>query len=193
MTSSVVSLLAACMFLRVLLSIPDVGQIDAFAEPWRRLYSQSPLLSTLILFGHLGGLLAAGGLTVAAERATLRLDPHCHADRRRHLADLAQLRTPVWIAFAVALVTGALIFFADVEAFAASRIFWTKMLLVALLLANTIVTARLDTRLRRESDAGDSSSRQASERRWRHRRAGAIASGALWFGLVLVGAALASH
>jgi hypothetical protein len=180
------------MLLRALLSIPDVGQIDAFAEPWRRLYAQSPLLSTLILFGHLAGLLAAGGLTVAAERTTLRLDPRCDADRRRHLADLAQLRTPVWIAFGVALVTGALIFFADVEAFAASRIFWTKMLLVALLLANTVVTSRLDAALRRESD-GDASSSGASARRWRHRRAGAIASGTLWFSLVLVGAALASH
>ena len=179
------------MLFRVLLSIPDVGQIDALAEPWRRLYSQSPLLSTLILFGHLGGLLAAGGLTVAAERATLRLDPGCDAERRRHLADLAQLRTPVWVAFGVALVTGALIFFADVEAFAASRIFWTKMLLVALLLANTVVTARLDAALRRDENAGAST--EAGARRWRRRRAGAIASGTLWFGLVLVGAALASH
>ena len=37
------------MLLLALLSIPDVGQIDAFVEPWRRLYAQSPLLSTLIL------------------------------------------------------------------------------------------------------------------------------------------------
>jgi hypothetical protein len=181
------------MLLRALLSIPDVGQIDAFAEPWRRLYSQSPLLSTLILFGHLGGLLAAGGLTVAAERATLRLDPGSDADRRRHLADLAQLRTPVWIAFGVALMTGAMIFFADVEAFAASRIFWTKMLLVALLLANTVATSRLDSALRRESDGGAPSAPEVSARRWRRRRAGAIASGTLWLALVLLGAALASH
>jgi hypothetical protein len=181
------------MLLRALLSIPDVGQIDAFAEPWRRLYAQSPLLSTLILFGHLAGLLAAGGLTVAAERTTLRLDPRCDADRRRHLADLAQLHTPVWIAFGVALMTGAMIFFADVEAFAASRIFWTKMLLVALLLANTVATSRLDSALRRESDGRAPSAPEVSARRWRRRRAGAIASGTLWLALVLLGAALASH
>src|SRR5215203_5264672 len=99
-TSSGVSSPAASILLRAVLSIPDVGQIDAFAEPWRRLFTQSPLLSTLILFGHLGGLLAAGGLTVAAERATLRLDPSDDTDRRRHLADLARLRVPVWGAFA---------------------------------------------------------------------------------------------
>jgi hypothetical protein len=181
------------MLLRALLSIPDVGQIDAFAEPWRRLYSQSPLLSTLILFGHLAGLLAAGGLTVSAERATLRLDPRCDADRHRHLADLERLRAPVWTAFGIALLSGALLFFADVEAFAASRIFWTKMLLVALLVANTFGTARLDAALRRDGDVGTSQTTEAISLLWRRRRAGAIANALLWFGLVLVGAALASH
>jgi uncharacterized membrane protein len=179
------------MFLRALLSIPDVGQIDAFAEPWRHLYSQSPLLSTLILFGHLGGLLTAGGLTVAAERATLRVDPRSDVDRRRHLTDLEQLRGTIRAAFAVSLVSGAMLFFADVEAFAASRIFWTKMLLVALLLANTLLTARLDASLRR--DGARSSVTVADARRWRTRRAVAVASASLWFAVVLVGAALASH
>src|SRR4051794_25549689 len=101
------------MLLRALLSIPDVGQIDAFAEPWRRLFAQSPLLSTVILFGHLGGLLAAGGLTVAADRATLRLDPSDDVDLRRHLTELARLRAPVRSAFVVALLSGALLFLAD--------------------------------------------------------------------------------
>jgi len=192
-SSSVASCPAAPMLFRALLSIPDVGQIDAFAEPWRRLYAQSPLLSTLILFGHLGGLLAAGGLTVAAERATLRLDPGCDVDRRRHLAELERLRAPVWTAFGIALLSGALLFFADVEAFAASRIFWTKMLLVALLIANTTLTARLDAALRRDGDAASPLASDVRARRWRRRRAGAVASAMLWFVLVLVGAALTSH
>ncbi len=181
------------MLLRALLSIPDVGQIDAFAEPWRRLFAQSPLLSTLIFFGHLGGLLAAGGLTVAAERATLRLDPGDEADRRRHLADLERLRLPVWAAFGVSLLSGALLFLADVEAFAASRIFWMKMSLVALLLANTLVTARLDSALRRDSDVATPDAEALRARQWRRRRVGAIVSALLWFGLVFVGAALAAH
>lgn len=183
---------AAFMLLRALISLPDVGQIDAFVEPWRRLYSQSPLLSTVILFGHLGGLLAAGGLAVAAERATLRLDPRDDSERRRHLAELERLRSPIWSALGVALVSGALLFFADVEAFAASPIFWTKMSLVGLLIATTLVTGRLDTAIRRDGDAGAAGT-VALERRWRRRRAGAIATAVIWFGLVLVGAALASH
>ena len=181
------------MLLRELISIPDVGQIDAFVEPWRRLYAQSPLLSTVVLFGHLGGLLAAGGLAVAAERATLRLDPSDDSERRRHLADLERLRAPIWSAFGVALVSGALLFFADVEAFATSPLFWTKMSLVGLLIATTLVTARQDTALRRDGDVGTSHGSEVGARRWRRRRAGAFATALLWFGLVLVGAALASH
>jgi hypothetical protein len=181
------------MLFRALLSIPDVGQIDAFAEPWRRLFAQSPVLSTLILFGHLGGLLAAGGLTVAAERATLRLNPSDDADRRRHLADLERLRLPVWAAFGVSLLSGALLFLADVEAFASSRIFWTKMSLVALLLATTLVTARQDAALRRDVDVGTPSAVVLRTRQWQRRRAGAMVSALLWFGLVFVGAALAAH
>jgi hypothetical protein len=182
------------MLLGAMLSIPDVGQIDAFAEPWRRIFAHSPLLSTVILFGHLGGLLAAGGLTVAADRATLRLDPLDDVDRRRHLADLEQLRIPVWTAFAIALVCGTLLFLADVEAFATSPIFWTKMGLVVLLIANAALTTKMDVTLRRDGDADAPRAGSALHaRRWRRRRASAIASAVLWFALVLVGTALASH
>lgn len=184
---------AGSMLLRAVLAIPDFGQIDAFVEPWRRVFAHSPLLSTVILFGHLGGLLAAGGLTVASDRATLRLDPNDDADRRRHLAELAHLQGPIWIAFVVALLSGALLFLADVEAFAASPIFWTKMAFVALLVVNAVTSSRLDAALRREVQIGSERTSSAYARRWRRRRAVAIASAVLWFGLVLIGAALASH
>ena len=177
-----------------MLSIPDVGQIDAFAEPWRRVFAHSPLLSTMILFGHLGGLLAAGGLTVAADRATLRLDPRDGADRRRHLVERERMRGLVWGAFAIALLCGMLLFLADVEAFAASSIFWTKMGLVLLLVANALLTSRMDSALRRDADTGATPpAPERYARRWRRRRAGALVSAVLWFGLVLAGTALASH
>ena len=87
-------------------------------------------------------------------------------------------------------MSGALLFLADVEAFATSPIFWTKMSLVGLLIGATCVTARLDAALRRDCNDGGG---VHDERRWRRRRAGAIVTALLWFGLVLVGAALASH
>jgi hypothetical protein len=182
------------MLLSALLALPDVGQVDAFAEPWRRLYSHSTLISTLVLFGHIGGLLAGGGLALSADRATLRVNGADVGERRRHLDELARLRVPVFVAFGVAVVSGALLFFADVEAFATSRIFWAKMALIALLLTNVAIMTRVESALRVGPAQGPlESSEAASERLWRRRRASAVVSVVLWFVLVLAGTALASH
>ena len=182
------------MLLRALLALPDVGQVDAFAEPWRRLYSHSTLVSTLVLFGHLAGMLAGGGLSIAADRATLRLDVAREDERRRHLADLARTNRTVIAALVVAIVSGALLFFADVEVFATSSIFWAKMALLALLIANLWLARRAERALRDDRPSGaldGAPSRQ--DRLWRRRRGSAMASIALWFVLVLAGTALASH
>jgi hypothetical protein len=173
------------MLLRVVLALPNLGQLDAFAEPWRRLYAHSALLPTVVLFGHLGGLLAAGSLSVAANRATLRIDEHDGRARRLHLEERARLHRPVAIALAVAMGNGALLFLADVEAFAASWIFWAKMTLVLAMIANAVLAASLDARLR--------GARADDATLWRRRRACALTSGALWFVLVLAGAALATR
>jgi len=182
------------ILLSVLRVLPDVGQVDAFAEPWRRLYSHSTLVSTLVTFGHIGGLLAAGGLALASDRATLSIDGSDERARRRLLDDLARQRATVNVAFAVAILTGALLFFADVEAFAASPIFWAKMALIGLLVVNLIVIARLESALRStQLESAVSSARSEPARLWRRRRAGALISVGLWFVLVLAGSALASH
>jgi hypothetical protein len=173
------------MLLRVVLALPDFGRLDALAEPWRRLYAHSAILPTLVLFGHLGGLLAAGSLSLAANRATLRIDERDGDARRRPLEERARLHRPVAFALAVAMGNGALLFLADVEAFAASWIFWAKMSLVLAMIANAVLAAWLDARLRRDG-ANDGAL-------WRRRRTCALTSGALWFVLVLAGAALATR
>jgi uncharacterized membrane protein len=182
------------MLIRVLLAMPDVGQVDAFAEPWRRLYSHSPLVSTLVLFGHIAGLVAGGGLALASDRATLRVDLGDDAERRRHLDELAQVHRSILTALGVAFVSGALLFFADVELFATSPIFWAKMALVVLLLVNLALMARVERTLRAGARGGTfDSARSARDRLWRRRRTNAIASVVLWFVLVFAGSALASH
>jgi uncharacterized membrane protein len=182
------------MLIRALLALPDVGQVDAFAEPWRRLYSHSSLVSTLVLFGHLGGLLAAGGLALASDRTTLRIDLTDDGERRRHLADLSRTHGIVMAALGVACVSGALLFFADVEVFATSRIFWAKMALIGLLFLNLALMIRVE-RVLRTGAVGTTfdSAVSARDRLWRRRRLSAVASAVLWFVLVLAGTALASH
>jgi hypothetical protein len=182
------------MLIRAFLALPDVGQVDAFAEPWRRLYSHSSLVSTLVLFAHIGGLVAGGGLALASDRATLRVDPADDGERRRHLADLACTRRVVFGALGVACTSGALLFFADVEAFATSAIFWAKMALVTLLSINFVLMMRVERALRTGTSGGMfDSAATARDRLWQRRRINAMASATLWFALVLAGTALASH
>src|SRR6478672_2962882 len=146
------------MLIRSLLALPDVGQVDAFAEPWRRLYSHSALVSTLVLFGHIAGLLASGGLALAADRATLRLDLADDTESARHLAELARTNRTVMIALSVSIVSGTLLFLADVELFATSPIFWAKMGVIALLLGNLALMLRVERTLRAGGTAGTGNS-----------------------------------
>jgi len=177
------------MSLRLWQFVPDLATVDALAEPWQKLYAHSTIVATLVLFGHVGGLLVAGALTFSTEAGALRLDPSDDRERRRYFLVAVPARSAIFRALGVAMVSGLLLFLADLEAFAVSPVFWVKMLLVVLLLANAFMTSRLDARLRREDDA------EATQRvrLWRRRRVSAWTTAALWFALVLSGSALASH
>jgi hypothetical protein len=177
------------MSLRLFQLAPVLASVDAFAEPWQKLYVHSSIVATLVLFGHVAGLLVAGTLTLSTELGALRLDPHDAEARRRYARDVTPPRRAIAIAFAIAILSGVLLFLTDLEAFAVSTVFWTKMGLVALLLANGVVASRLDARLSRAS-TGASGAEQLVLRR---RRASARVTGVLWFALVLLGSALASR
>src|SRR3954471_16380300 len=175
------------MSLRLWQFVPDLATVDALAEPWQKLYAHSTAVATLVLFGHVAGLLVAGALTFSTEAGALRLDPADDGERRRYLRDVPPPRGAIAIALGIAMLSGLLLFLADLEAFAVSRVFWVKMLLVVLLLVNAVVASRLDAPLLRDEAA-------VGERRedlWRRRRAGARAAAVLWFALVLSGSALA--
>jgi len=176
------------MSLRLWQIVPDVATVDALAEPWQKLYAHSTLVATLVLFGHVAGLLVAGALTYSTEMGALRLDPADDGARRRYLRVASHTRSVIARALAVAMVSGFLLFLADLEAFAVSRVFWTKMLLVVLLLVNAAVASHLDARLLREADVA-----RAQDGFWRRRRVSAWTTAVLWFALVLSGSALASR
>lgn len=180
------------MFLRLSRLAPDLATLDALAEPWQKLYAHSTVVATLVLFGHVAGLLVAGALAYAAESGALRLDPDDEASRRSFVAVVPASRRAFAAALGVTMLFGVLLFFTDVEVFAVSPIFWTKMGLLALLIANLAAAARLDARLRTSPGPG-APEHVISVALCRRRRASARLSAALWLALVLSGSALASH
>src|SRR5205823_8563660 len=105
-------------------------------EPWSKMYSDSKLLPTVIVFAHIAALVFAGGLAVTLDRATLRATRGAAESHWRQLDDLAAAHRLVHFGLALSLVTGVLLFTADLETFFVSWICWSKMGLIVLLLAN---------------------------------------------------------
>jgi hypothetical protein len=151
-----------------------------FVEPWSRLYADSKVIATLVVFGHIAALLFAGGLAVTLDRATLRAARHPDA-RARHLDALASSHRVVIAGLTLSFVTGLMLFTADLETYFVSWIFWTKMLLVVLLLANGYGINKTESALR----AG-----AAPDGGWRTLTRTAWASLMLWFAIALAGVAL---
>jgi uncharacterized membrane protein len=159
-----------------------VESLTHAAAPWKHAYDDSKVIATIVVFVHLAALLVGGGIALASDRATLRALRGDAAERERQLAELGLTHRVVVPALAVAFVTGALLFLADVETFATSIAFWIKMALVALLLVNGLLMTRYESALRRSSPG------EAVP--WGRLRATAVASAVLWLATLFAGVAL---
>lgn len=107
-------------------------------EWWSALYGDHLAVSVSIRFLHLAGIVVGGGRALASDRRTLRVLGAGADPRRAIAADLGAAHRTVVPALAVVAATGLLLAAADVETYLASRLYWTKMGLVALLLLNGI-------------------------------------------------------
>jgi hypothetical protein len=150
-------------------------------EPWAAMYGDSNVLPILVVFGHIAALVFAGGLAVTLDRATLRAARESADDRARQLGLLAGAHRSVLSGLALSVVTGVLLFAADVETYFVAPAFWTKMALVASLLLNGYLMTRAERRIRASDDSAGG---------WSALRRGAIASLILWFATTFVGVAL---
>jgi hypothetical protein len=146
---------------------------------WGSFYSNHALVRTLITFVHIGGLVAAGGAAMTIDRGLL------FSARRGSDAGRAQLAaarsTHGFVLWGLVLVTisGLLLFAADIDTFLASRVFWTKIGLIALLVVNGVALMWNE----RRATAGRASA-------WPALRWTAAASIALWMLTTLAGVAL---
>ena len=161
------------------MAIPAV--LLRLAEPWATFYADHALLQSSTRFLHLAGVLLGGGFAIATDRATLRAVTH-PAERTTQLSAIASIHRWVITGLAITFVTGLLMLAADLETFLPSTVFWVKMGLIVLLLANGAML--------RSTESGLSAERGDSERRWGVLQLTSIVSLALWFAVVFTGTLL---
>jgi hypothetical protein len=155
------------------------GQLTSVVSQWASMYSNHAALRTVVMFAHVGALVGAGGCAIAADRAMLLSLNKDESERRAKVAAIAGTHRIVIIGLSLIVVSGLLLFTADLETFLSSRVFWIKMSLVTLLLVNGAVLTSAERRASR--GAGDA---------WGRLRVTAIASLALWFLITFAGVAL---
>jgi len=148
-------------------------------DSWSALYSNHAVLRSAIEFLHIGGTAAGGGCAVVVDLATITAARESAAIRPALLQVLKWTHTTIVAGLAAIVISGVLLFAADVDSFLFSRIFWLKMGLMVLLLANGAVILRVE----RQAIRGD-------EGAWSRLNLTATASLVFWTLTVLAGTAL---
>ena len=154
-------------------------------EPWSDFYGHSKLAATVVQFLHIGGLVLAGGLAIAADRGTLRALRVAAAERHGHLRELAAVHRWVLTGLTIVVLSGIALFASDVDTFFGSWIYWIKMALVVALLVNGVVMTRAERTLQ------DHATEDAPQWKTLHRVA--ISSLTLWLLIAAFGVALTNY
>lgn len=160
-------------------------QLARLAQPWATYYADHGWLQTTVLFAHLSAIFLGGGFAMATDRDTfIAVRAARLSGQIRHLGRLRTIHKPVILGLTLALVSGVLLFAADVEHFSSSPVFWIKMLLLTALLTNGYLLKRTEETL--------STGKQDSPHLWGRLWKISAASMALWLLLILAGTLLAS-
>ena len=153
----------------------------SLTQPWADFFGSSDAVQVLVTFLHIGGVVLAGGLALAGDRSTFRVSKRPTEVRREHIAELGALHGPVIWSLGVVIVSGAALLLADVEALLPSVLFWAKMILFAVLLANGLMLRSAERELVAEPD---------NPRAWGRLRWASGRSVALWGVVLLMGVLL---
>jgi hypothetical protein len=156
--------------------------LQSALKPWAEWYSHTKPVQVGVEFLHVGGLLVGGGFALASDRAVLRALRSDLDQRKRVLRELSTIHAPVVAALGVSAISGVLLLASDAGTFLVSPVYWTKMTLVLLLLANGYAVKHAEQRLNADPSPGN--------RAWPRLKLGAVASIALWLSTTLAGVIL---
>ena len=159
-----------------------VESLATAVQPWADFYAHHKSVSNAITWLHLAALTIGGGAAVTSDRMMLRLRGADTDERRRRLVDFSKTHRVVIAALTVLALTGVSMVLSDVKTFLVSPVYWTKMGLVLVLLANGYGLVRTERDLTVDPAAGN--------RLWARFAFGARASITLWLGIVLAGVLL---
>ena len=98
---------------------------------------------------HVAGLVGGGGAAIVADRATLMATRHGLLSRGQ-LDAIHNTHRVVVLGLAGVIVSGILLFAADLETYAPSKVFWLKMAMVAALMINGALLVRSDAGFNRQ-------------------------------------------
>lgn len=160
-----------------------VDGVAGMAKPWATLYRDHGWVQTTVIFVHLAGIFLGGGFAIATDRETFVAHRAARlSGQMRQLTRLHTIHRPVMLGLALALGSGFLLSLADVEHFARSGLFWTKMVLLGFLLTNGYLLTRTETALRQGEPANPVL--------WARLSYISAASIGLWLALILIGTML---
>jgi uncharacterized membrane-anchored protein len=120
-------------------------------ESWAGYYGDHRMVSVTVRFLHLGALLLGGGTALAADRQVLTTPRAARGASLRALDASHRIVVP---SLALVVITGLLMTASDVSTFVNSRLYWTKMGLVTLLLLNGTALLAFERRAKLGRDAG---------------------------------------
>lgn len=162
----------------------------AFTEPWANLFANNTIIATAVTVLHVLAIFTGGGLAIAADRRLLRtqLDESINSDDIRLAAtELATAHRLVLVGLASALVTGLLLLASDIGTFAVSQVFWIKMSMIVLLLANGLRMRIGERRVLGHHPQLEGTALLSS---WKSLRQSAVASFIAWLVIVSLGVVL---
>ena len=141
---------------------------------WAAFCDAHRVVSVTVRYLHLAGLVVGGGAALSADWQILRGSRAGPSQRDATLAALGRVHRVVVPALAVVVISGVLLTAADTGTFLTSRLYWTKMGFVALLLLNG-------------SGLMVAESQAAAGREWRWLRVFSGASLFLWLLILYLG------